>query len=64
MAGVIVADLKGLIPVLAVAYGVVLGAVVLVTGWRLFRDREPRGRRRGVMVPPVGVIAWDDGAAR
>ena len=56
MAGVTVADVLGLIPVLAAAYGVVLGAVALLTVWQLFSDRQPRSYRRGAAVPPVGVI--------
>lgn len=58
--GVTVADLVGLVPVLAAAFGVVLGVVVLVTGWQLFSNR----RSRGVVVPRVGVIEWDDEGAR
>lgn len=64
MAGVIVADLLSLIPVLAGAYGVVLGAVALVTGWQLFNDRQLRSRRRGAVVPPAGVIERADEGAR
>ncbi|MGH3905608.1 MAG: hypothetical protein ACRDTE_15700 [Pseudonocardiaceae bacterium] len=56
-------DLWGLIPVLAAAYEVVLGVVVLATGSRLFLDRKRRGhRRRGV--PPVGVIGRGNEGAR
>ncbi|MGH3906987.1 MAG: hypothetical protein ACRDTE_22825 [Pseudonocardiaceae bacterium] len=66
-AAVMVADLVDLISVLAVAYGVVLGVVALVTGWQSLNDRRPRRRRRrrGVVVPPVGAIARDaDGGLR
>lgn len=58
--GVTIADLVGLIPVLASAFGAVLGAVVLGTGWQLFSDR----RRRGVVAFRVGVIERDDEGAR
>ncbi len=54
------ADLVSLIPVLAAAYGAVLGVIALVTAWQLFSDRRPRRRRRGVVVPPVGAIERDD----
>ncbi len=47
--------LVGLVVALLVAYGVVMGAVVLVTGWHLFRNTRPLRFRRGVVVPPVGV---------
>lgn len=60
---VTVTDLLGLVPVLAAAFGVVLGAVALVTGWRMFSDRS-LGRRRGVVVPLVGVIVWVGGGVR
>lgn len=47
MAGVTVADLVDLIPLLAAAYAVVMGGVALVTGLEWFRDREPRRTQRG-----------------
>jgi hypothetical protein len=53
-----------LIPVLAGAYGVVMGAVALVTGWQLFSDRKPPRYRRGVEVPPADVTAQDGGGVR
>ena len=55
------ADFGDLIPVLALAYGVVLGVVALVEGWHLLKDRRPR-RTRGVAVPPAGVTAPDGDA--
>lgn len=58
------ADLMALIPVLATAFAFVLGAVALVTGWQSFNERMPRRRRRGVVVPRVGVIARDSGGVR
>ncbi|MCA1671645.1 MAG: hypothetical protein LC799_05400 [Actinobacteria bacterium] len=53
------ADFFALVPVLAVAFGVVQGTVLLVTGWQLFSDRIPPRWRRGVVVPQVGVIVRD-----
>jgi hypothetical protein len=50
-----------LILVLAGAYGVVMGGVALVAGWRLFSDSKPLRYRRGVVVPPVGVTGRDGG---
>lgn len=44
---------------LVLAYGVVLGVVVLSTGWQLLRTRRPAQSRREVVVPPVGVIERD-----
>lgn len=44
---VALADLVGLIPILAAAYGIVLGGVALVTGWQLFTSTTPNRRRRG-----------------
>lgn len=64
MLGVMVADLVGVVPVLAAAFCVVLGAVVLVTGWELFSQRVPRRRRRGGVVPLVGAIVRDGEGAR
>lgn len=58
-AGVAVAELVSVIPVLVAAYGVVLGVVVLVAWWRSLRDRRPGRRLRGVVVPRVGVIGRD-----
>lgn len=58
------ADLVGLIPVLVVAYLVVLGAVALAMGWRLFSRRKPIRKRRGVVVPQVGVIERNGEGAR
>ncbi len=57
-------DLVGLIPLLAAAYGVVLGAVALITGWQLFSDRKPRRKWRDAGVPPVGAIERTDKGAR
>ncbi len=62
--GLSISDLVGLVLVLVVAFGVVLGALALVMGWELFSDRIPRKRRRGVVVPRVGVIVRDDEGAR
>ncbi|MCA1600098.1 MAG: hypothetical protein LC776_00150 [Acidobacteria bacterium] len=53
------ADLLGVLPVLALTYGAVLGVVALVTGWQALSKRRPRRRRRGVAVPRVGAIAPD-----
>ncbi len=64
MDGVTVADLVGLVPVLVAAFGVVMGVVVLVTGWQWFSDRRPARRRRGVVVPLVGVIVRGGGGVR
>jgi hypothetical protein len=50
-----------LILVLAGAHGVVMGAVALVTGWRLFSDSKPPRYRRGVVVPPADVTGRDGG---
>ncbi|MGH4012411.1 MAG: hypothetical protein ACRDSL_00420 [Pseudonocardiaceae bacterium] len=63
VAGVTGADLWSLIPVLAAAYAVVLGAVGMVTGWQLFRDRMPSRYRRGVQVPPQGATEQSPGNA-
>lgn len=41
MAEVSVIDLVGLIPILAAAYGVLMGAVALGIGWQLFSGRTP-----------------------
>ncbi|MGH4013892.1 MAG: hypothetical protein ACRDSL_08170 [Pseudonocardiaceae bacterium] len=60
MGGVTVVDLLGLIPALAVAYGVILGAAALGTGWQLFRERRPVRFRRGAVVPPVGAAGVID----
>lgn len=57
-------DLVGLITLLAAAYGVVLGAVALVTGWQLFSDRKPSRRWRSAVVPPVGAIERANEGAR
>jgi hypothetical protein len=64
VSGLTVAELLSLIPVLAVAYGVIMGAVTLVTGWRLFSGRRPRRYRRGAVVPPVGGTEQDTEGAR
>jgi hypothetical protein len=56
--------LVSLIPVLAAAYGVVLGTVALVTGWRLFRDRSGIRHRRGGQGPPVADTGPDIGGVR
>ena len=55
VAGVVVADLLGLILVLAAAYGVVLGVMALVTGWQVLCHRQPHRERRGVVVAAVGA---------
>ncbi|MGH3938160.1 MAG: hypothetical protein ACRDTG_05930 [Pseudonocardiaceae bacterium] len=60
MAGVMVANQ---VAVLAAACGIVLGVVVLVTGWRWLRNRTDGGFGRGVRVPRVGVIGWVPGGA-
>lgn len=59
-----IGDLVALIPVLATAYGVVLGMVALCTGWQLFRDRRQPRYRRGVAVPPGAVIERAAGGVR
>jgi hypothetical protein len=64
VAGVTFSDLVSLIPELIAAYGVVLGAVVLMTGWQAFNDRPPRRKRRGAVVPPEGTIELVPGGAR
>jgi len=52
-------DLAGLITAWACTYGVVLGVVALVTGWRALSDRRPPRRRRGVVVPPGARVFQD-----
>ncbi|MGH3797788.1 MAG: hypothetical protein ACRDSP_23195 [Pseudonocardiaceae bacterium] len=59
-----VTDLLSLVPVLAAAYGVVMGAVVLVTGWRLFTGRELRRYRRHAAVRPVDATGPGLGGVR
>ncbi|MGH3440251.1 MAG: hypothetical protein ACRDRN_27895 [Sciscionella sp.] len=61
---VIITNLVSLVPVLAAAYGVVLGVVALVTGWRLFCGRKPRRYRRRAVVPPVGATGRGVGGVR
>lgn len=66
MAGAIVTNLVALVPVLGAACGVVFGAVVLVTGWKLLSERAPRQnlhrfRRRDAKVPPVVTGRADNG---
>ena len=56
--------LVSLVPVLAAAYGVVMGAVVLVTGWRWFRYRTAGRYRRGVRIPTGGATGQGLGGAR
>lgn len=56
MAGVLLTDIAHLIPALAAAYGIVLGAVVVRGGWGLFSRRAPGGYRRNADIPPVGGI--------
>jgi hypothetical protein len=59
--GVGSAHLLALIPLLAAAYGVVLGAAAVVTGWPLLTGRAARwDRRRRAVVPPEGTA--EDGA--
>lgn len=60
----VIGDLWGLVPVLAAAYGVVLSAVALATGWQLFLDRRPHRYRRRAVVPAVGGIERDRVGAR
>lgn len=60
-ADVTVGDLVGLVPVLAGAYGVVMGVVAMSLGWELFRDRAPGWFRRSVQVPPEGATGHDPG---
>jgi len=57
--GMTVADFLSLVPVLAVAYGVILCVVVLSTGWRMLNDRMPRRFRRRAVVPPAGTTEHD-----
>lgn len=64
MAGLMVENSVGVISMLGVAYGVVLGVVVLVTGWELLSQRVPGRRRRGGVLPLVGAIARDGEGAR
>lgn len=64
MAGVAVADLVELVPVLVAAFCVVLGAIALVTGRQSFSARTPCRRWRDVVVPPVGAIERDGEGAR
>lgn len=64
VASVTVADLVSLFLVLAVASGIALGAVVLVTVWRWLRGRGAGRSGRGMRVPPGGVIGQELGGAR
>lgn len=57
-------DLMSLISVLGAAYGVVLGGVVLVTGWQWFGGGRQHRKRHDVVVPLGGVIGLFDGGAR
>lgn len=59
-----VADLLSLVPVLAAAYGVVMGAVALITGWGVLRDRPAARYRRRAVVPPVGATGPGVGGVR
>lgn len=59
---VTVADLVSLIPLLAAAYGVVMGAAALSLGWQLFRDRTTARSQRGVRVPPEDVTDPESGS--
>lgn len=61
VAGAIVADLVSLIPVLFAAGGVVLGAVVVITGWPWFRDRR---YWRGMRIPSEDATGQDPGVVR
>lgn len=54
VAGVLATDLVGLFLVLAAAFGAVIGAMALVTGWQMLRRRR-LARRRRVVIPRVGV---------
>ncbi|MGH3797154.1 MAG: hypothetical protein ACRDSP_19960 [Pseudonocardiaceae bacterium] len=47
-------NLWNLVPVLAVAYAVVMAGAVLGAGWRLLTDRKPSRSRRGAVVPSGG----------
>lgn len=64
VAGVTIAGLVGLIPALIAAYGIVLGAVALVTGWEWFRDRTPFRYRRGGQVPLADPTGPGPGGVR
>ena len=52
-------SLLSLISVLAAAYGVILGAVAVVTGWQLFHEGPVPRYRRGKRVH-VGDTAGND----
>jgi hypothetical protein len=59
--GVGSAHLLALIPLLAAAYGVVLGAAAAVTAWPLLTGcAARRDRRRRAVLPPEGIA--EDGA--
>lgn len=64
VAGVMVADPVSLVAVLAAVYGIVLGVVVLVSGWRRFRVRTVDRSGRGVRVPLEGATGQVPGGAR
>ncbi|MGQ0778250.1 MAG: hypothetical protein ACT4NY_28225 [Pseudonocardiales bacterium] len=63
-AGVTVAHLGSLISVLAVVSGVVMGAVVLIIGWRWFGHRRTGGYRWGGRVPLGGATGKHPGGVR
>lgn len=46
------ADLVSLIPALTVAFVIIMGSVVVIAGWKSFRDRPPSRRQRGVLYAP------------
>ena len=64
MAGVMVADLVSRIAVWTAIYGIVIGVVVLVTGWQRFRVRTVGRFGWGVRIPPEGAIGPDPGGVR
>jgi len=57
-------DLVNLVAVLTAVYGIVLGVVVLVIGWRWFRARAVGRAGRGVRVPPEGATGQVPGGVR
>lgn len=59
MASATFVDLVSLIPALAIAYVVTMGTVVLITGWKSFRDRTPSQHQRDVQVVPQNAPKQD-----